>query len=109
MENLDENFYTHMLEISESQPFLNYQVVSERLHRSLIKWIETLFLPSDLHSVAEHMKWQQQIIGDAYARITEQPDYVNKLITQLSQDRGKLRWPCHSCLIRINQVTMEKT
>ncbi len=87
--NLANVFYTHMLEISESEPFLNHQVVSERLHRSMTKWIETLFLPSDERSVVEHMKWQQ-VVGDVHARINIPMRLVNHGIRLLKGEIAAL-------------------
>ena len=73
---LADYFYTCMLEIDESDPYLNHDLVSERLHRSMAEWIKSLFLPSDERSVEEHMKWQQ-VVGDVHARVNVPMKLVN--------------------------------
>lgn len=82
-------FYDQMLELDETGPFLNHQVVSDRLHRSMTKWIETLFLPNDERSVADHMKWQS-VVGDVHARINVPMRLVNHGIRLLKQEIGGL-------------------
>jgi diguanylate cyclase len=88
-EFLADYFYQNMLEIEESGQFLNHNVVSERLHRSMAAWIKSLFLPSDEMSVAEHMKWQQKV-GDVHARINIPMKLVNYGIRLLKNEMERL-------------------
>lgn len=86
---LARDFYTQMLAIEESAPFLNHELVAGRLHGSMTKWIESLFLPSDERSVAEHMKWQEQV-GDVHARINVPLRLVNHGIRLLKEGIARL-------------------
>jgi len=86
---LAEYFYTQLLAINESAPYLSHSVVSERLHRSMTEWIKSLFLPSDERSVAEHMKWQQAV-GDVHARINVPMRLVNHGIRLLKAEISRL-------------------
>ena len=61
-------FYDNLLLIKETHLYLDHHLVSERLHRSMAEWIESLFLPHNKSLVTEHIKWQQKI-GDVHARI----------------------------------------
>ena len=86
---LADYFYTNLLTIDESHPFLNHKIVSERLHRSMEEWIRSLFLPSDERSVIEHMKWQR-IVGDVHARVNVPMKLVNHGIRLLKTEMGEL-------------------
>ncbi len=86
---LADYFYINLLAIDESLPYLNHEIVSERLHRSMGEWIKSLFLPSDERSVSEHMKWQR-IIGDVHARVNVPMRLVNHGIRLLKDKMGEL-------------------
>ncbi len=88
-EALAEHFYSHLLAIEEARQFLDHQMVSERLHRSMAKWIQALFLPCDEASVEEHIKWQQKV-GDVHARINVPMKLVNHGMRLLKSEMGRL-------------------
>lgn len=82
-------FYARMLENPESKPYLNYQIVSERLHRSMTLWITELFLPSSAPAVADYMK-RQRLVGEVHARINVPMKLVNHGIRLLKTEMGRL-------------------
>lgn len=75
-EYLANFFYANLLDISESAPFLDHRLVSERLRDSLANWVRSLFLPTDDASVRQHIQ-SQQTIGDVHARINVPMRLVN--------------------------------
>jgi diguanylate cyclase len=86
---LADYFYTNLMAIEDSHSFLNHEIVSARLHRSMAEWIKSLFLPSDERTVAEHVKWQQ-IVGDVHARVNVPMKLVNHGIRLLKVEMGDL-------------------
>ncbi len=61
-------FYTEMLSGVESAPFLSSQMVDERLHASMARWISSLFAPRTESDVEQFLEWQAKI-GHVHARI----------------------------------------
>ncbi len=87
--DLANYFYTNLMGINESHQFLDHELVSKRLHQSMKEWIQSLFLPSDERSVAEHMKWQRTV-GDVHARVNVPMRLVNHGIRLLKSKMGNL-------------------
>lgn len=65
--DLADMFYTHMLSDDEARSFLDNDIVSQRLHASMQKWLNELFShgPKDPHEIYRH----QCRIGEVHARI----------------------------------------
>ena len=61
-------FYTEMLANIESAPFLSNEMVEERLHASMMRWISSLFAPRSEQDVEEFLEWQAKI-GHVHARV----------------------------------------
>lgn len=88
-ESLAGIFYDSLLQIEDTHQFLNHKVVSERLHNSMTRWIESLFLPDDTRSVVEHIRWQRTV-GHVHARIDIPLRYVNYGVRLLKQEMVRL-------------------
>lgn len=63
-----DKFYTVMLSDKDSAQFLDHELVNQRLHASMQKWICSLFAPRDETQMQEFIEWQNQI-GHVHARI----------------------------------------
>lgn len=61
-------FYQQMLADSEGIQFLNHNLVNERLHASMSKWLQSLFGPQDDQEIEKYIAWQREI-GRIHARI----------------------------------------
>ncbi len=82
-------FYNSLLQISESKPYLNHKIVSERLHESLAQWLQDLFGPDDQAAVVNHIK-RQRVIGQVHARINVPIKLVNHGIRLLKDKIGDI-------------------
>jgi diguanylate cyclase len=65
-----------MLAIPETKPFLDNEVVNERLRHSLANWLKMLFKPHSKEDVENYINRQKEI-GNVHARINIPIDLVN--------------------------------
>lgn len=64
---LADKFYSHMLGHSQAKVFLSAEVVSQRLHASMARWLNEIFQhpPQDPAAIVAH----QRFVGEVHARI----------------------------------------
>lgn len=72
-----EQFYTELLADKGSAVFLTHQLVNQRLHASMQKWLSTLFLLCDETEMKAFIEWQNQI-GHIHARINIPARHITK-------------------------------
>jgi len=90
--DLAEAFYTHMLASPEAAVFLDHDVVHERLHATMQRWLTELFTPFTADG-AEAVIAHQRHIGEIHAR-TQVPVHLvvqgmrilKRRITELLQE-----------------------
>jgi len=110
VEQIADRFYRRMMDDSESMQFLDHELVNERLHASMGRWLESLFGPENKEEIADYIAWQREI-GRIHARINIPVRLITKGMRVLKQEiNNRLRHSDFSrdsladALITINEL-----
>ncbi len=68
-EQIAEHFYQQMLENDAAMHFINHETVKNRLHKSMVHWLSTIFnYPSNDEAIEKYISAQLKV-GQVHARI----------------------------------------
>lgn len=85
VEQIADSFYQRMMKDTESAQFLDHELVNERLHASMGRWLLSLFGPENEEEVADYINWQREI-GRIHARINIPIKLITKGMRMLKQE-----------------------
>ncbi|MBK6659054.1 MAG: hypothetical protein IPG43_13280 [Proteobacteria bacterium] len=78
-------FYDHMLSHANTQAFLSHELVKERLHREMQRWLRALFPPAGAQQ-AQAQVAHQVAVGAVHARIKLPVEFMSLGAHVLSRD-----------------------
>lgn len=82
-------FYGKMIEDAEARSFLNHEVVHQRLHASMQRWVEVLFSADDHRAFITALAMQRHV-GEVHARVDVPVNLVARGMRALKAEMLKL-------------------